>query len=216
MIATGGTNIVKAYLGQTELTNIAIGDELLLSSEEPLPEGVVQIEYIEATGTQYIDLNVVPTSSSELAIDGDFTYPANGTCAFSANTAWNFNQYTLFKSGTNYYWGVSQTVFQLESKRQLLEVKSAALYADGVLKRNGTWKDVYANTSLKIFAHGSIAAARMAKGKLYGVRFSDNNLKILDMIPVRVGTTGYLYNKVSRTLFGNSGTDDFLLGNDIT
>ena len=36
MIALGGTNIVKAYLGSTELTNIAIGDELLLSSE-PLP-----------------------------------------------------------------------------------------------------------------------------------------------------------------------------------
>ena len=36
MIAIGGTNIIKAYLGQTELANIAIGDELLLSSE-PLP-----------------------------------------------------------------------------------------------------------------------------------------------------------------------------------
>lgn len=33
MITIGGTNIVKAYLGSTELTNIAIGDELLLSSE---------------------------------------------------------------------------------------------------------------------------------------------------------------------------------------
>lgn len=36
MIAIGGTKITKAYLGQTELKNIAIGDELLLSSE-PLP-----------------------------------------------------------------------------------------------------------------------------------------------------------------------------------
>lgn len=38
MIALGGTNIVKAYLGSTELANIAIGDELLLSSE---PEVVI-------------------------------------------------------------------------------------------------------------------------------------------------------------------------------
>lgn len=36
MITIGETNIVKAYLGQTELKNIAIGDELLLGSE-PLP-----------------------------------------------------------------------------------------------------------------------------------------------------------------------------------
>lgn len=33
MIAIGGTKITKAYLGSTELKNIAIGDELLLSSE---------------------------------------------------------------------------------------------------------------------------------------------------------------------------------------
>ena len=35
MIALGGTNIVKAYLGSTELKNIAIGDKLLLSSGYP-------------------------------------------------------------------------------------------------------------------------------------------------------------------------------------
>ena len=33
MIALGGTKITKAFLGSTELANIAIGDELLLSSE---------------------------------------------------------------------------------------------------------------------------------------------------------------------------------------
>lgn len=37
MITIGGTNIVKAYLGSTELKNITIGEELLLSSEEPAP-----------------------------------------------------------------------------------------------------------------------------------------------------------------------------------
>lgn len=37
MITIGETNIVKAYLGQTELVNVAIGDELLLSSEPPAP-----------------------------------------------------------------------------------------------------------------------------------------------------------------------------------
>jgi hypothetical protein len=34
------------------------------------------------------------------------------------------------------------------------------------------------------------------------------------MIPVRIGTTGYMYDRVSGQLFGNAGTDDFILGND--
>lgn len=37
-----------------------------------------------------------------------------------------------------------------------------------------------------------------------------------DYIPVRVDTTGYMYDKVSSTLFGNAGTGDFILGNDKT
>lgn len=38
MIAIGGTKITKAYLGQTELKNVAIGDELLLSQASPYDE----------------------------------------------------------------------------------------------------------------------------------------------------------------------------------
>ena len=37
----------------------------------------------------------------------------------------------------------------------------------------------------------------------------------LDMIPVRVGSVGYMYDKVSGRLFGNAGTGDFVLGPDI-
>jgi hypothetical protein len=34
------------------------------------------------------------------------------------------------------------------------------------------------------------------------------------MIPVRCGTTGYLYDRVSGELFRNVGTGDFVLGPD--
>jgi hypothetical protein len=35
-----------------------------------------------------------------------------------------------------------------------------------------------------------------------------------DFIPVRKGTTGYMYDKVSGQLFGNSGSGNFILGPD--
>jgi hypothetical protein len=37
-----------------------------------------------------------------------------------------------------------------------------------------------------------------------------------DYIPVRVDTTGYMYDKISGTLFGNDGTGSFVLGPDKT
>lgn len=40
------------------------------------------------------------------------------------------------------------------------------------------------------------------------------NVVVRDFIPVRVGTTGYMYDKVSGQLFGNEGTGEFILGPD--
>ena len=37
----------------------------------------------------------------------------------------------------------------------------------------------------------------------------------MNLIPVRCGTTGYMYDSVSGTLFGNAGTGDFIVGTDV-
>jgi hypothetical protein len=39
--------------------------------------------------------------------------------------------------------------------------------------------------------------------------------KIIDLIPVRVGSVGYMYDKVSGKLFGNEGTGAFIIGDDV-
>jgi hypothetical protein len=53
-------------------------------------------------------------------------------------------------------------------------------------------------------------------GRIYFIKFLELGEVKLDLIPVRVGTTGYMYDKVSETLFGNEGTSDFVLGPDKT
>jgi hypothetical protein len=37
---------------------------------------------------------------------------------------------------------------------------------------------------------------------------------LFDFIPVRKGTVGYMYDRVSGKLFGNAGSGDFVLGPD--
>ena len=48
------------------------------------------------------------------------------------------------------------------------------------------------------------------KYRLFGAK-----IDTLDFIPVRKGTVGYLYDRVSGKLFGNAGTGDFVLGPDV-
>jgi hypothetical protein len=59
-------------------------------------------------------------------------------------------------------------------------------------------------------------ASYYSKARLRGdTIFYYNDSIVLDLIPVRVGTIGYMYDSVSGTLFGNAGTGDFILGPDI-
>ena len=50
--------------------------------------------------------------------------------------------------------------------------------------------------------------------RLYSFKMWDGATLVRDMIPVRVGTTGYMYDKVSKQLFGNAGTGAFERGPD--
>ena len=56
----------------------------------------------------------------------------------------------------------------------------------------------------------SVGGMRIASCRIY-----DNNILVRDFIPVRKGTVGYLYDRVSGKLFGNAGTGDFVLGQDV-
>ena len=69
----------------------------------------------------------------------------------------------------------------------------------------------FGNNSLTLFSKGGTA---YAKCKFYYFKIIDNNILLLDMIPVRVGEVGYMYDRITNKLFGNSGTGSFILGSD--
>ena len=50
--------------------------------------------------------------------------------------------------------------------------------------------------------------------KIRRCTIKDGNTVLLDLKPVRVGTTGYMYDSVSGVLFANAGTGEFILGPD--
>jgi hypothetical protein len=48
--------------------------------------------------------------------------------------------------------------------------------------------------------------------KIYYFKIYEGSVLMMDLIPVRVGQVGYMYDRVSGQLFGNSGTGNFTLG----
>ena len=56
---------------------------------------------------------------------------------------------------------------------------------------------------------------RQISGRLYSFRIDKAGMKVLDLIPVRIGDEGYMYDRISGNLFGNQGSGKFILGPDI-
>ena len=63
--------------------------------------------------------------------------------------------------------------------------------------------------------HIGSRVAENAHIKLYNFRLMEFDKAVMDFIPVRIGDVGYMYDRVTKQLFGNDGTGAFVLGPDI-
>ena len=65
-----------------------------------------------------------------------------------------------------------------------------------------------------IYAFRNNVQTEGASCNIYSIKIWDNNILVRDLIPVRKGNIGYMYDRVSGQLFGNQGTGDFVIGPD--
>jgi hypothetical protein len=101
------------------------------------------------------------------------------------------------------------------------------LYVDSVEVMSGTVSNtssILGNTlPFCLFArngNGTAGNKTTAQIMQFGYKqFTDSNHSTMslenDFIPVRVGNVGYMFDRVSGTLFGNDGTGDFIVGSDV-
>ncbi|MBQ1344784.1 MAG: hypothetical protein IIY62_00335 [Kiritimatiellae bacterium] len=54
-----------------------------------------------------------------------------------------------------------------------------------------------------------------AVGTYYAFTISSGGVVTHDLIPVRLGNTGYMYDRITNKRFGNAGTGDFVVGPDV-
>ena len=133
----------------------------------------------------------------------------------AVNTAAN---YSLAYPNTNAGNGSTRIPIATMNEVHELDLSQSQIVYDGTTF-SGTINTTqgYANNKpLAIFARDvSDYSWYDVKMKCYYFRAWKSGNLVCDLIPVRVGTTGYMYGKVSGQLFGNAGSGSFILGNDI-
>lgn len=186
-----------------------------------------QIEYLECNDRQsWIDtgIYIAPTYS----IHCDFLFNTNGNYAFygasnggSATTgeiAWfcNKTNHDVVRPTSNSASAVDKVTVS-QNVRHSTIYKSGSINVDGVVTTKTAWYDSYVSVRT-LFLFGTHRTTPYVGGehiRIYSFKIMNGESTVIDLIPVRVGTIGYMFDKVSRKLLFNLGSGTFLLGNDI-
>ena len=184
-----------------------------------------EIEYLESSGTQWINTGVYPDNKysfdTKIAVlqdkyiciywgcrnEGNYL-TQNSQCYLNSNNeqTGDANKIHLYSTSTtdnrNWNSGIKPSVGVMYSFAGMTVVSTMK-------------KMIYPITLFAFNVMGSVITnvglCRIGLFKAYS-----QGEKIIDMIPVRVGQVGYMYDKVSGRLFGNAGTGSFILGPDKT
>ena len=205
------------HVGNSEVKKMYVG------TDKVFPPYDAEIEYLESTGTQYIQLPLSVYKSSYFEVSGYFI-PRNGTTFYGVMGANPYEQFSCeWYSSTNGYimytsrfggqagnggWGgYENVVTKFFISTEKIFSPTTETFIDNVRPLTG---DI---NGFRVFGlYRNVALAPIA---FCSVKIVVGKKTVYDLIPVRVGTTGYMYDKVSRQLFGNAGTGDFVLGNDV-
>lgn len=184
-----------------------------------------EVEYLESTGTQWIDTGATGNLNTRLEIVFEVTgfdthyaicgFYLSGSSA-QITVPCNFDNAGLYARFGDKYISSGMAVSE---GRHTYTSDRAGLTIDGVSRGTfGATADFTTPESLAVFRFKGLDR-NFSKGRMLSCRFYDGGTLIRDMIPVRFTnelgqSEGAMYDRVSGQLFRNQGTGAFIVGPD--
>ena len=195
-----------------------------------------EVDYLESTGTQWIDTGVVGTSALEVDIRiYSPNQDSNSKCPignFDNSTGVAIRDSLLVNSDAKYYYYFGSLLGTqgnyIPFNQWIKFTLGLSAKWEGETSGEGTYTPPFSGAfsttvSLTLFCrhvnnNSSIYTDAAWTGKISHCAISEGSSLVRDFIPVRVGSgasaVGYMYDRVSGELFGNAGTGAFVIGPD--
>ena len=197
-----------------------------------------EVEYLESTGTQYIDTGVPYDSSvaceclmakTSNTISSNYIFGILWASADSSTVRRWAVSYNAYNSSLGRLYPQYDTTTNMYNPTLLrndvihkLQANSTTFAVDNTsVNVTSTTFDPTTDVSIYIFARHTYApqldpnpVTGPQAFRLYSFKIWKSGGLVCDFIPVRKGTVGYLYDRVSGRLFGNQGTGAFVIGPD--
>ena len=184
--------------------------------------GYTQLEYIESTGTQYINTGVVFDSNKEVEIAFQYiSHDGTYNDLFGISSAGSIPKSYLFRvdrnGNVNIYIGRDLTPsFALNNNKHTIKTENKKVYFDNESK--GSYDNMASNPiNAYLFATNLDGAAfGVSVVKIYYAKIWNNGTLIRNFVPVIDNTTGKvgMYDTVGGRFYGNAASsgDDFTPG----
>ena len=208
----------RAYVGVNGVARkvkkiyIGVGGSVLYD----LPSGYTQMEYIEASGTQFIDVGFMPNQNTKVIID--FQVENTNVHVFGSRTAFTDTEFVLFwASNSDFCVQMNNSVFNGGSfdtaARHTVEMTSTTMKMDGATKATysvGTFQCAY---NMYLFSCPNSSESENVKGKIFSCKVYDGDNLIRDFVPCTnaSGAAG-MYDAVNGVFYPNAGTGTFATG----
>ena len=184
-----------------------------------LPSGYTRLEYIESTGTQYIDTGVVPDANTK--VECDFLAKTLDCGVFGARIDYDNNAFTLFWSATNAAAiEIGNSFFAIGSKavvnkRCIVEMSATSFSLDGETLQTYSQTAIAPGVPIYIFWSSGASFSKLS-GRVYGFKIYKNGTLVRDFIPCKnaSGAVG-LWDRVHSVFYANAGTGAFIAGPEI-
>lgn len=180
-----------------------------------------EVEYLQGDGYSHIDTGMKASGILHIKIYlVDFFSSATGSWPFGGRNAYNNNAYGMFIATDSkkliVAYNGSTLPFNSYSSYPpscWVEMKSGSIKV-GDTTHTFTAKSFKSSYTVILFGLNNGGTLIRSTCKI-GRTFLYDGTTVLDLIPVRVGQVGYMYDKISGQLIGNAGTGSFILGPDV-
>lgn len=197
------------------------------SEQAGLPAGYTKLEYIESSGTQYINTWFYPTPKTRVV--ADITLPEYSAAMYlfgmrsegSTTAAEQFMVGYLAANRLRYsYYGTFKNLLNVQglTDRAVINAdKNVLSVGDTSVTMDETALEGPASYPLFLFAYNNVGrVAGYTSGKLYSCQIYDNDILQMDLVPCinPRGVVG-LYDVEGKTFFGSFGTGEFIAGSAV-
>lgn len=181
------------------------------------------VEYIQSSGTQYIDTRVNPTQATKMELDAEFLGSAGDNVAGVRNYSTDTNRFGIISFGSAnklgaFFGAASVQGAAFDKSRHSYTLDSSALVMDGTsyaVKSGITFECTYPIT-LGAWNNGSNGVA-CNSSKIYACKLYNDGTLVRDLVPCyrKLDNVAGMWDKVEGRFYANAGSGSFVVGGNV-